>query len=51
MFKLETGNVADERPVNLIVDCNLTIFYIMCDVSNADTFLRSALTANFFIRK
>ena len=41
--ELEIGNVADARPMNLIVDCNLTILYITCDFSNADTFLRSAL--------
>ena len=41
--ELETGNVADERPTNLIVYYNLTILYITCDLSNADTFFRSAL--------
>ena len=41
--ELETGEVADERPMNLIVDYNLTILYITCDFSNADTFFRSAL--------
>ena len=42
-FELETGDVADEHPLNLIVDCNSTILYLTCDFSNADTFLRSAL--------
>ena len=37
-FELETGDIGDARPMNLIVD-----LYIMCDFSNADIFLRSAL--------
>ena len=41
--KLEIGDVADARPMNLIVDCNLTILYITCNFSNANTFFRSAL--------
>ena len=41
--ELETGDVADERPMNLIVYCNLAILYITCDFLNADTFYRSAL--------
>ena len=43
--EFEIGNVADERPMNLIVDFNLKILCITCDFSNADTFFRSALSS------
>ena len=43
-FELETSNVVDACPMNLIVYYKLlTILYIMYEFSNADTFFRSAL--------
>ena len=40
-FELETGDVVDERLINLIAECNSYDLILPCDYFYVDTLLRS----------